>query len=236
MLRQISSHIYCWSEIHGADRNEPYPWNSYLIDVPDRDVLALVDPLPVPSDGAQEIERLGFPTHILLTCEFHLRESETLRRRWGCEIWANEIELDRYEAPLNGTFAHGQRLWDFVDLIYVPDVYFPETVLLVREDDGGLIVGDMLSGGRLDAGIPDGNLGIYAPEYIPNLEKARRSISKLLSYSYNLICFGHGTPIVDEPKAKLKRYVENDDVWESLAQRKRTSIRGFRRGRRSASP
>ena len=224
MLRQVIPHVYCWSEIHGADRNEAYPWNSYVIDVPDRDVLALVDPLPVSSVEAQGIERIGVPTHILLTCEFHLRESETLRQRWGCEIWANEIELDRYDKSPDGKFTHGQRLWDFIDAIYVPDVDFPETVLLVREDGGVLIIGDMLSGGRQDAGIADGDLGIYAPEYIPNLEKARRSISTLLNYSYNLICFGHGTPIVDEPKAKLKRYIENDEIWERLALRKQNAL------------
>ena len=146
MLRQISSHIHGWSEIHGAARIEPYPWNSYLIDVPDEDVVVLVDPLPISSSDAQEIEQIRTPTHIFLTCEFHLRESESLRQRWGCEIWANEVELDRYETSLDGAFVHGGRLWDFIDPIYVSDVYYPETVLLVREVGGGLIVGDMLSG------------------------------------------------------------------------------------------
>ncbi len=216
MLRQISSHVYCWSEIHGAARNEPYPWNSYLIDVPNEDAAVLVDPLQVSSSDAREIEKIEIPTHILLTCEFHLRESEIFRKCWGCEIWANEIECDRYETSLDGTFVHGQRLWDFIDPIYVPDVYFPETVLLVRDGGGGLIIGDMLSGGRQDAGIAEGDLGIYAPEYIAELGKARNSIALLLDYSYSFICFGHGTPIFDEPKAKLRRYVESDEfgrIW-----------------------
>lgn len=216
MLQQISSHVYCWSEIHGAARNEPYPWNSYLIDVPNEDAAVLVDPLRMSSSDALEIEKIGIPTHILLTCEFHLRESEIFRERWGCEIWANKVERDRYEISLDGTFVHGRRLWDFIDPIYVPDVYFPETVLLVRDGGGGLIIGDMLSGGRQDAGIADGDLGIYAPEYIAELGKARNSIALLLDYSYSFICFGHGTPIFDEPKAKLRRYVESDEfgrIW-----------------------
>ena len=226
MLRQISSHVYCWSEVHGAARNEPYSWNSYLIDVPDKDVVALVDPLPISSGDVQEIEQIGVPTHILLTCEFHLRESEILRQRWGCEIWANEVELDRYETPVNGKFVHGERLWDFIGLIYVPDVYFPETVLLVREVGGVLIVGDMLSGGRQDVGIAYGDLGIYAPEYIADLEKARGSISQLLNYSYNFICFGHGSPILADPRAKLKRYIESDEIWENLALKKKNAPPG----------
>ncbi|MDE0299034.1 MAG: hypothetical protein OXN17_10410 [Candidatus Poribacteria bacterium] len=221
MPRQVTPHIYCWSEIHGEARHEAYPWNSFLIDVPNDDVVVLIDPLPVASDEAREIEQIRIPTHILLTCEFHLRESELLKQRWGCEIWANEVELDRYEVSIDGTFVHGGRLWDFIDPIYVPDVYFPETVLLVREFGGGLIIGDMLSGGRKDAGIADGDLGIYAPHFIADFEKARSSISQLLNYSYDFICFGHGSPIFDDPKAKLKRYVENDEIWENLARRKR---------------
>lgn len=224
MLRQVTPHVYCWSEIHGAARNEPYPWNSYLIDVPNDGVVVLIDPLPVSSDEAREIEQIRILTHILLTCEFHLRESELLRQRWGCEIWANEVERDRYETSLDGTFVHGQRLWGFIDPIYVPDVYFPETVLLVHESGGGLIIGDMLSGGRQDAGIADGDLGIYAPDYIAELDKARNSIALLLDYSFSFICFGHGTPIFDEPKAKLRRYVESDEIWERLARRKRVSV------------
>ena len=223
MLRTVSPHIYCWSEIHGAARNEPYPWNSYLIDVPNNDVVVLIDPLPVSSDEAREIEQIRIPTHILLTCEFHLRESELLKQRWGCEIWANEVELDRYEISLDGTFVHDGRLWDFIDPIYVPDVYFPETVLLVREVGGGLIVGDMLSGGRQDTGIADEDLGIYAPHYIADLTKARRSISHLLNYSYNFICFGHGSPIFHDPITKLKRYVQSDEIWEALARRKQNT-------------
>lgn len=137
MLRTVSPHIFCWSEIHGAATNEPYPWNSYLIDVPNEDAAVLVDPLRLSSSDAQEIEKIRILTHIILTCEFHLRESELLRQRWGCEIWANEVELDRYEISIDGTFFHDGRLWDFIDPIYVPDVYFPETVLLVREVGGG---------------------------------------------------------------------------------------------------
>ena len=171
MLRRISAHVYCWSEVHGAARNEPYPWNSYLIDVPDKDVVALVDPLPISSDGAKKIERIRIPTHILLTCEFHLRESEILRQRWGCEIWANEVELHRYETPINEKLVHGEQLWNFIEVIYVPDVYFPETVLLVHEIGGIVIVGDMLSGGRQDVGIADGDLGIYALSISPILRR-----------------------------------------------------------------
>ena len=223
MLQKISPRVYCWFEIHGEARNEPYPWNSYLIHVEDENILALVDPLPMSPEEVQEIEALGTPTHILLTCEYHLRESESYKEKWGCKIFANEVELERYQVPIDGTFQDGERLWRLIDLIYIPDVKFPDTALLVREGGGVLIVGDLLAGGRKDQGISEGELGVCGPEYVPDLGKARHSLGKLLDYSFEVMCFGHGSPVWDAPKAKLEQYLGCDEIWENLEEIKRNS-------------
>ncbi len=222
MLNHISENIYYWLEVHGAERNEPYPWNSYVIHIPDQNVLALIDPLAASDETIHAIESLGTPTHILLTCEFHLRESEIYQERWGCEILVNEIEADRYDVLIDGLFYQGERLWNFIDPITITGVYYPETAFLNHEAGGVLIIGDLLAGGRKDHGIPDGELGIMGPEYIVNLNKARQSLAKLLNHNYNIMCFGHGTPIFKNPKKKLQDYLENDLIWEYLADLKRT--------------
>lgn len=217
VLRKISPRVSVWSEIHGAARNEPYPWNSYVIHIPEEGALALVDPLPMAEEEVEELERIGTPTHILLTCEYHLRASETYRERWGCKLLANEAEADRYEVRLDGTFRDRQRLWGAIDLIFVPGNYYPETALLVREGGGVLIIGDLLSGGRKDCGIPEGELGLAFPDYVEDLAGSRRSMARLLEADYEDACFGHGTPIRERPKEKLRAYVESDDVWARLA-------------------
>lgn len=222
MLTQISPNVYMWSEIHGEARNEPYTWNSYVIHIPNQNILALVDPLAASEETLQAIESIGSPTHILLTCEMHLRESHIYQKRWGCQLWANDIEKDRYEVPLDHTFHSNEHLWNLIDLIYVPDIYYPETTLLVQDAGGTLIIGDFLCGGRADQGFPDGNLGMMGPEYVPDLTIARQSLAKLLDHNYTTICFGHGTPIYQNAKAKLKHFVEDDGVWQSLAELKRT--------------
>ena len=99
MLKQISSSVFCWSEIHGAARNEPYPWNSFVIPTSHRDGLVLVDPLPLSVEEGREVEAMGKPAHILLTSEYHLRQSEAFRERWGCDI--------RIHARRIGTFRSG---------------------------------------------------------------------------------------------------------------------------------
>ena len=89
---------------------------------------------------------------------------------------------------------------------------------MVRDDKDVLIVGDLLAGGRMDSGIPDGELALSGPRYVPDLIKARKSLYRLLDYDFEVMCFAHGTPVFENPKDKLKNYLDSDQVWEALEQ------------------
>ena len=91
--------------------------------------------------------------------------------------------------------------------------------------DGVLIVGDLLSGGRADCGIPDGQLGFKDPAYLVDLAKARRSLKTLLHLEFDALCFGHGNPILSGAKDVLKRFVECDATWEEVGQRREEGFR-----------
>lgn len=232
MLSQIAANVLCWTEIHGAARNEPYPWNSYLIPIPDRDVLVLVDPLPLSAQERREIEGIGIPTHILLTNNYHLRESEEFRQRWGCEIRLHEYGLKEAEAPIDRALQDADVLWDMIEVIHLPDVSFVDEVsFLVKGEGGTLIVGDALCGGRKDRGVPDGSLWVNGPEYFPDLQAARRALRKLGRHSFERLCFAHGSPITQAAKAKLDEFIENDDSWAKLnveqVERESTESRKF---------
>ena len=225
MLEQVSPSIWMWSEIHGEARGEAYPWNSYLIRIPDEEEIVLVDPLPMSSEELSYVEQTGIPTYIVLTCEYHLRHSEEWRKRWGCKILANEVETLRYQIRLDGIFRDGQTLWNFIDAIYIPDLYFPETALRIREMGGVMITGDLFSGGRKDLGIPEGKLAVTAPNYISDLSRARKSLHTLLDFPFELMLFGHGYPVRDNPKRKMETYLQDDKIWEELGQEQRRKPR-----------
>ena len=225
MLEQLSPSIRMWSEIHGEARGEAYPWNSYLIRIPDEKAIVLVDPLRMSPDERGQVEKTGIPTHIVLTCEYHLRQSEAYRERWGCKILANEVEASMYEARLDATFRDGQTLWGFIDVIYVPELYFPETALRIREGGGVMITGDLVSGGRKDLGLPAGGMAVTAPAFIPDLSRARRSLRTLLDFPFTLMLFGHGHPVRDNPKRKLETYLQDDKIWEGLEEEQRRKPR-----------
>ncbi len=217
MLKQISSAVHVWYEIHGAARDEPYLWNSYLIQVKDRDVLILVDPLPLSAEEIRGVEEFGTPTHILLTCNWHLRESQAFRQKWGCEVHLHQDGLRDLDVPVDGTLQDKDLLWDLIQVIHIPDVHYVEEVaFLVKGDGNTMIVGDLVCGGRMDRGVPDGQLWIHAPEYIQDLQDARNSLRKLSEYSFAKLCFGHGTPITQSAKDVFNEFIENDGAWEKL--------------------
>ncbi|MDE0297939.1 MAG: hypothetical protein OXN17_04860 [Candidatus Poribacteria bacterium] len=225
MLTRISSTVHMWSEIHGAARNEPYLWNSYLIQVKDRDILILVDPLPLSDEEIREVEEIGEPTHIILTCNWHLRESLAFKHKWECEVLLYENHAGQAEIEFDCTFQDRDVLWGLVEVIRVPDVRHREEVGFYLKSDGVLIVGDLMSGGRKDCGIPDGELGFKDPAYLVDLAHARRSLKSLLHLEFNALCFGHGTPIRSGAKDVLRRFVECDTTWEELGRRREEGFR-----------
>lgn len=77
-------------------------------------------------------------------------------------------------------------------------------------------MGDALCGGRKDRGVPDGSLWVNGPEYFPDLQAARMGLRKLGQYSFERLCFAHGSPIMQGAKEKLNELIENDDSWAKL--------------------
>ena len=56
----------------------------------------------------------------------------------------------------------------------------------------------------------------YAPQYLVDIEKARASLRMLMDLEFDLLCFGHGSPILNRAKRVLRQYIENDSIWKDL--------------------
>ena len=210
MLEPLYGDVYYWTERHGKPQTTYY-WNSYAIRIDQANVLALVDPLPLTDEEIRQIEGIGMPTHILLTCNWHLREGEVYRQRWGCKIYLNALGLAEAETAIDGTFEGGDLLWDAVEVIHIPHAgWTEETAFLVGQEQGLLIAGDVVCGGRADIGVPEGEIGIFPNqlESIPDCQKARDSLIDLMEHPFDAICFAHGSPIRHQAKAALQRFID----------------------------
>ena len=206
--------------MHGEAQGKPYRWNSYAIHIPEQKALALVDPLAMTEEEAAALEGICPPTDIILTCEYHMREGEQYRHRWGSRLWANDAERERYGIAIDNWFRDGDLVLDTIGCVFIPAGFYPETALLVQGAPTVLIIGDILSGARCDAGIPEEQLGIAFPEYIPNLNSIRKSLEKLQNIEFDVLCFGHGDPIRHQPKRTLEKFIKSDEVWLELEKTK----------------
>ena len=214
MLMQLAPAVYAWSEPHGTLERR-YRWYSYAIRVAEARVLALVDPLVASADEVRALEEVGPPTHVLLTCSWHLRDAEACRRRWGSRILIHRSGLADAEAPMDGTFQGGDELWGTVKAIHLPGLSWPEeTAFLIGGGGGILIVGDAFCGGRADVGVPEGAVGRYTSVAVPSAKQheARLSAQHLLSQPFDSMCFGHGSPLLHNAKAALERFITHDDL------------------------
>ena len=214
MFQHLYGDVYYWTERHGEPET-PYDWNSCAIRIDRANALALVDPLPLTDAEIRQIEEIGTPTHILLTCNWHLREGEIYRERWGCKIYLNALGLSEAETTIDGTFKGGDRLWDTVEVIHIPHAgWREETAFLVEQEQGLLIVGDGVCGGRADIGVPEGEIGIFTNQLsaISDRQKARKSLVDLMEYPFDAICFAHGTPIRHQAKAALQRFLDTNTL------------------------
>lgn len=185
----------------------------------------MIDPLPLSDAEIKQIEEFGIPTHIILTCNYHERSTAQLRQRWGCKVMLYENHVQEAEIDSDGTFQDGDMLWNLLEVVRVPDVRHREEVSFNLIPDGVLIVGDLLSGGRNDCGIPDGELGFKDPAYLVDLAKARLSLKALWDLEFEILCFGHGEPILSKAKDVLRRFVGCDTTWEEVEQRRKEGFR-----------
>lgn len=63
----------------------------------------------------------------------------------------------------------------------------------VHQEEGLLIIGDAVVGGRADIGIPDGEVDIlpnrFSIKHITGIQKARWSFSTFIKYPFDAVCF-----------------------------------------------
>src|SRR6266498_901609 len=92
-----------WTGVHSRR-------TGYAARLPAAGALVLIDPPPLTPEACAQLEALGPPSHIVLTCNWHLRGGEAYRRRWGCPILVHEAGLATAETAIDGTFRTGERL------------------------------------------------------------------------------------------------------------------------------
>ena len=158
-----------------------------------REGCVLVDPVRL-DDAA--IGALPRPMATLLTARCHQRAAWRYRRELGAEVWLPADASAADEEP-DRTYADGELLPGGLRAFRTPGPEWPHYSLLYEGDPGIVFCSDLLSS---DA---DG-LHFIDPAFHDDPAATRASVEHLLGLPFGILCFAHGEPIVDDPKAALR--------------------------------
>lgn len=171
------------------------------------DTVVLIDPL-VPAGAERErffraldrdVERARRPVAVLLTIFWHERSADEIRNRYGCTVWAPELELERMTTHVTNPFRTSERLPGGVEAYASRRrgevaYWLPEPRALVA---GDILLGTAGGGVRVcpDSWLPEG----------PAPEELRASLRPLLELPIELLLVSHGKPVLEGAREALER-------------------------------
>jgi glyoxylase-like metal-dependent hydrolase (beta-lactamase superfamily II) len=165
----------------------------------------LVDPVRLADDALAALPR---PAAIALTARCHQRAAWRYRKQFGAEVWL-PVDASTADEDPDRRYAEGNELPGGLTAIRTPGPEWPHYSFLFERGPGVLFCSDLI-GAAAEPG-PDGAaiLEFIPPEYHEDPAETRRSVEKLLGLPFTILCLDHGAPLVDDPKAALRRLLES---------------------------
>jgi hypothetical protein len=159
------------------------------------DACVFVDPVRLADEALAALPK---PGAVLLTARCHQRAAWRYRRELGAEVWL-PIDAPPADEEPDRRYAEGDTLPGGLVAIRTPGPEWPHYSFLRAAEPGVLFCSDLIShDGR-------GELRFVPFEYHDDPPETRRSVERLLELTFAILCFDHGAPLTDDPKAALRR-------------------------------
>ena len=205
-MKQIYPGIFTWSWLspkHG------YNFNGYAFK--SNEGLIVIDPAIMESSDLGLLEKLGTPSHIILTNKDHERMAYELRDRFGAKIYINKNDAHLLKQRPDYTYEDGDILPGNLRAINISNNKSPgETALLLLLGKGILFIGDAI------IGWPPGEFSLLPVFIFKNPELAKYSIRTLLNYECDTVLVGDGECILTGGKDAITRFLDRKDVHLTL--------------------
>ena len=148
--------------------------------------IYLIDPVPLTAGAISELSEQGTIAGIVVTNENHERAAGDFARQFQVELY------DR------GSVGPG------LTAISIEGAPAGEIALYSDADGGTLIIGDAL------INFEPYGFALLPAKYCSNAKLMRKSLPKLLEYSFERILFAHGTPILSGARQRLEQLLEEN--------------------------
>ena len=188
--QQITNDLFVWHDYNPECKTD---CSSTAVRTPEGFVL--IDPIRLEEQALTRMVGDGKVAAILLTSANHERASAYQKERLDVPIYAPEGA--QHDISADHWIKDGEILFQSLKAISLPGGGPGETAYLAAE---ALILGDALI--HLDG------LAILPEKYCGNARLLHESLQALTYLSFEVVCFAHGLPIVQDAREKISHVVK----------------------------
>lgn len=157
----------------------------------------LIDPIPLAPDAASSLEHGTKIAGIAVTNENHERAAAQFAEKFKVPIHmdatlASTTKLPAVVSVHDGSFPAG------LTAVGIEGGPAGETAIHLAAGDGTMVIGDAL------INFEPYGFAFLPAKYCSNFKLMRRSLSRLLDYSFERMLFAHGLPILSRARERLE--------------------------------
>jgi len=195
VLEEITKGVYWWRSLE-VERKRYL--NGYIF--VGKEGLTLVDPPGLPDAVVPEVSALGEISAVIITGRFQERRAEHFQRCNKVPLYAPEADKRLIRARADNYYKSGDVLPAGLQAISLPHQRTPGECILFHPQKEVIVAGHL-------AGDPPGYINMQAESLYHNFSSAFQAQLALLEMEHEIILPGLGTPIKEDSRGVLARYL-----------------------------
>ncbi|MCL2832486.1 MAG: DUF4336 domain-containing protein [Treponema sp.] len=191
--------------------------------------LWICDPVEISDSTRKDIEKLGAVKYLAVTTQRHnWRLHSSAQKYPNAELWycgkpsghfKHNAETNTEKFPVKNLLGDTQ-LWpgDFEQILFKGNKLLSEAVFF-HKSSGTVIMGDLIQNNKKikgrpitnlvfkmsGAAFPDGGVGFDLKLTFTDRDKARESVSRILSWNFDKLIISHGPCVTSNAKEYIKK-------------------------------
>lgn len=159
----------------------------------------LVDPAPLASDALADLSTQPSIAGIAVTNENHFRAAASFADQFNVPIFVHPALTEGSAVPRTKPVRDREVFAPGLTAIEIVGGPTGEIAIHSDADSGTLIIGDAL------INFEPYGFALLPAKYCSNAKAMRRSLPKLLHYTFERMLFAHGTPILTAARERLEQ-------------------------------
>ena len=193
-LVQVAPGIFIWELYDRAVKADLF---STALET--RSGVYLIDPIPLASNSLELLASRSKMAGIVITNENHWRATPDLAARFSVPVYVHSTLLETAELSRTSGLEDKSVLSPGLTAIAIEGAARGE--IAIHHDGAG---GTMVLGDALINFEPHG-FGLLPAKYCSDFKLMRRSLPRLLEYSFERMLFAHGAPILSGARTRLEQ-------------------------------